>query len=76
MLGDVGAVEQNAAARCAELAGDQVEISGLAGAVRADDRGEFARAEAASDAVDRDMAAEADGEVAGFEGQRHGGSGK
>src|SRR6185295_15469127 len=40
---------------------------GLAGAVRADDRGQRARLEGAADAVHRDMATETDGQVAGFE---------
>ena len=40
--GDVLAVEQDLPALGAQLAGDQVEVGGLAGAVRADDRGQRA----------------------------------
>ena len=43
---DIGAVEQDAAAGRGELSGDQIEIGGLAGAVRADDRGQLAGAKA------------------------------
>src|SRR5207249_9005055 len=54
-----------------QLSGDQVEIGGLAGAVRADDRRQFAGPKAAADSVDRDVAAEADGQIAGFERDGH-----
>jgi hypothetical protein len=67
-LRDVGAVEQDAAAGGAQLSGDQIEIGGLAGPVGADDGGQLTRPKRATDAVDRDVAAEANGQVAGFEG--------
>jgi hypothetical protein len=47
-----------------QLAGNQVEVSSLARAVGADDGGECARTERAGHPVDRDVAAEADGQVA------------
>ena len=59
----------------AQLARHQVEIGRLARAVGADDRGELARPERAGDAVDGDMAAEADRQVARFE-RGHGGAGR
>src|SRR5262249_1991700 len=65
---DVVAVEQHVAGARGELTGDQVEIGGLAGTVRPDDRGELAGPEQAADGIDGDMTAEADGEAAGFEG--------
>ena len=68
---DVGAVEDDRAAARAQLAGDEIEIGRLAGAVGPNDRREFTRTESARNAVDGDMAAEADGEVFGFEGSGH-----
>jgi hypothetical protein len=65
--GDIGAVEQDAAAGRTELPGDQVEVGGLAGAVGADNGGQLTGTEAAADRVDRDVAAEANGQIAGFE---------
>ena len=59
---DVLALDQHRAVGGAELPGHQVEIGRLAGAVRPDDGGELARKESAGDVVDRDMAAEADGQ--------------
>ncbi len=70
--GDVGAVEVDAAVGGAQLSGDQIEIGGLAGAVGADDGRQLARPKRAADTVDRDVAAEANGEIAGFE-QGHAG---
>ena len=61
---DVGAVEQHAARAGRQLARDQVEVGGLAGAVGADDRRQRAGVEGRADVIDRDVAAEADGEVA------------
>src|SRR6185437_17054428 len=55
--GDILARDQHRPAGSCELARDQVEVGGLAGAVRPDDGGELARKESARDAVDRDMAA-------------------
>jgi len=66
-LRDVVAVEQDAARGRRDLAGHQVEIGGLAGAVGADDGGQFAGSEGGGDAVDRDVAAEADRQVVGLE---------
>ena len=54
-------------ARRLELAGDQVEIGGLAGAVGADDGRQRARLERAGHGVDGHVAAEADGQVVGGE---------
>src|SRR6267142_2052543 len=61
---DVFAEEQHLAAGRGELAGDQVEVGGLAGAVRPDDRGERAGPELAGHRIDGDMAAEADRQAA------------
>src|ERR1700738_3867706 len=61
--GDVTAIEQDVAFARAQLSGDQVEIGGFAGAVGPDNGGQLARPKNAADAVDRDMAAEADGQV-------------
>ena len=61
--GDVDAVDEDFAAGRAQLARHQVEIGRLAGAVGADDRRQLARPERAAHRVDRDMPAEADGEV-------------
>ena len=58
--GDVLARDEDLAGAGAQLAGDQIEVGGLAGAVRADDGGERAGRERARHVVDRDMAAEAD----------------
>src|SRR6185437_10595393 len=63
----VAAVEQYRARAGAQLARDQVEIGGLAGAVRPDDRGEGAAVEGATDAVNRDMSPKPDGQAACFE---------
>ena len=54
------AVQQHRALAGRQLAGDQVEVGGLAGAVGADDGRQRARLEAARHAVDRHVAAEAD----------------
>ena len=67
LAGDVGAVQPDRAGAGAQLARDQVEVGRLAGAVRADDRGQRAGREGARDAVDGDVAAEADREVACLE---------
>src|SRR6185295_7067170 len=64
---DVFAEEGDAAGRRRQLPGDEVEVGGLAGAVRPDDRGQRARLESTADAIHRDVTAEADGQVAGFE---------
>jgi len=66
-LRDIGAVEQDTAAGGAQLSGDQIEIGGLAGAVGTDDRGQLTRPKGATDVVDRNMSAEANGQIAGFE---------
>src|SRR6185503_11587189 len=65
--GNVLAEQSNAAARRGKLSRDEVEVGGLAGAVRADDRRERSGLERAADAVHRDMTTEADGQVAGLE---------
>src|SRR5262249_32376981 len=64
---DIAAIEQNLPRRRGKLAGDEIEVSGLAGAIRSDDRGQLARAKRAAHAVDGHVAAEADGEVTRFE---------
>src|SRR3977135_4263107 len=61
---DVLAVEQHPAFGRLELSRDQVEIGGLAGAVRTDDGGELTRTKGATDMVHGDVAAEADRQVA------------
>src|SRR4051812_44721753 len=65
---NVAPVEQHFARARSKLAGDEVEVGGLAGAVRSNDRGELAGAKCAADRVDGDMAPEADGEPARLEG--------
>src|SRR5690606_37486133 len=69
--GDVAPAEAHDAGAGAQLAGDQVEEGGLAGAVGTDDRGERARMEGTADLVDRDVTAEADRQADGFERRRH-----
>ena len=69
--GHVLPVDQDRAVGGAQLARDQVEVGRLAGAVRPDDGGELAGPEGAGDVIDRDMAAEADGQVARLERRRH-----
>src|SRR5262245_32706210 len=64
---DVLAEQRDAAGARRQLSRNQVEVGGLAGAVRADDRRERPGLERAADAVHRDMTPEADGQVAGFE---------
>ena len=65
---DVLPVEQDLTRARGKLPGDQVEIGGLAGAVRPDDRGQLAGPERATHRIDGHVAAEANGEIAGFEG--------
>ena len=65
---DVPPVEQDLARARGKLPGDQVEVGGLARAVRPDDRGQFAGPERATHRIDGHVAAEANGEIAGFEG--------
>src|SRR6185369_5351399 len=60
---DVGAVEPDRAGARAQLPRDQVEVRRLAGAVRADDRGQRPGSEPARDTVDGDVAAEPDREL-------------
>ena len=60
--GDVAPLQQHLAGGRGQLAGDQVEIGGLARPVGADDGGQLPRPEGAGDAVHRDMPAEADGQ--------------
>ena len=70
--GDVHAVEQHVAGAGRQLAGDEIEIGGLAGAVGPDDGGERAGLERGAHGVDGDVAAEADGEAARFQNRvRH-----
>jgi hypothetical protein len=52
-----------------DLPRNEIEISGLAGAVGSDDGGQFTGPEAAADSVDRHMAAKADGQAIRF--QKH-----
>jgi hypothetical protein len=67
---DVLAVQEDRAFGRRELPGHQVEIGGLAGAVRPDDGGQFVPARKAQlTRVDRHVPAEADGQVHGF--QKH-----
>src|SRR5947208_8715 len=65
------AVEQNLAGAGAQLPRDQIEVSGLAGAVRSDDGGELARTKRACHRVHGDMSAEADRQVARLEMRAH-----
>src|SRR6185503_15176474 len=67
----VFAEQRHRAARRRQLAGNEIEVGSLAGAVRADDRRERSRLERAADAVHRDMTPEADGQVAGFENRSY-----
>src|SRR5207248_5593791 len=64
---EVASIERDGARAGFQLAGDQVEVGGLARAVRPHDGGQRPRLEAAGDGVDRDVAAEADGQVPGDE---------
>src|ERR1700685_3619228 len=66
--GDVSALEQHAATARFELARDQVEISGLARAIRADNGGQRAGMKRATHCVDGEMAAETDAQVPRFKG--------
>ena len=68
---DVVRRREHAAGGRPELAGDQVEVGRLAGAVGADDRGQRAGMERAAHPVDGDVAAEADGQVARLRAARH-----
>src|SRR5690606_1566416 len=68
--GDVAPAEAHDAGAGAQLAGDQVEVGGLAGAVGTDDRGERARMEGTAHLVDRHVAAEADREAHRLERRR------
>jgi hypothetical protein len=70
--GDVLASQQHAALAGLQLPGDEVEIGRLARAVGPDDGSERAGQERARNVVDGHVAAEADGEVAGFEHGRAG----
>ena len=63
----VAPIERDLPGARLELAGDQVEVGGLAGAVGADDGGERARLEGAGHGIHRHVAAEADREVLGGE---------
>ena len=66
---DVPPVEQDLTRACGKLPGDQVEVGGLAGTVRPDDRGQFAGPEGATHRIDGHVAAEANGEVSWFRGR-------
>ena len=68
---DVLALDHDRTLGGAQLARYQVEIGRLARAVRPDDGGELAGPEGAVDMVDRDMAAEPDGQAAGLERRGH-----
>ena len=68
---DIDAAHRDGAGCRAKLAGEQVEIGGLARAIGADDSGELAGAERAGYAVHRDMPAETDGEIARLQGGGH-----
>jgi hypothetical protein len=65
--GDVLALHQHRSGARRQLPRDQVEVGGLAGAVRAHDGREAARGEAARDVIDGHVPAEANGEPARFE---------
>ncbi len=69
--GDVGAVEDDAAAVGREDAGDEVEGGGLAGSVRADERDDAALGHGEAHAIDRLQATEALGEPAHLEQRGH-----
>ena len=72
--GNVLAVHQHAPGRGLQLARHQVEIGGLAGAVRPHDHGECAGIKIGRHGVHRDVAAEADAQVAGGQRWLHGGA--
>src|SRR5262249_60982628 len=59
----VHAVDQNAAGCGRKLTRDQIEVGGLAGAVRSDNGGERAGMEHGAHAVDGDVTAKADGKT-------------
>src|SRR5436190_10906659 len=61
------AVDQHGAGAGGQLSRDQVEVGGLARTVGADDGRQRARMESGAHAVDGDVAAEADGEIARFQ---------
>jgi hypothetical protein len=63
--GNVLAEQADAAARRSQLSGDQIEVGGLAGAVGADDRCQRSLVKGAGHGIHRDLAAEADGQLAG-----------
>src|SRR5438067_6396357 len=67
----VFAIEQDATSAGPQLSGDQVEIGGLASPVGADNGGQLARPKAAADMIDRNMSAEADGQIARLESMAH-----
>src|ERR1700722_587791 len=69
--GDVLALEEERPIRGGKLPRHQVEIGGLAGAVRPHNGGKLARKESAGDVIDRHMAAEADGKPPRLQRRRH-----
>ncbi|MNT36935.1 hypothetical protein D3C72_1730480 [compost metagenome] len=60
--GQVPSVQAHRAGGCAQLAGDEIEVRGLARAVRADDGCQAARRVGAADVVDGHVSAEPDRE--------------
>ena len=64
-------LDQDRAVRGGELPRHEVEVGRLAGAVGPDDGGELAGPEGAGDVVDRNVAAEADGQVPRLERRGH-----
>src|SRR3990172_1458698 len=66
-LADVVAEERHAPAGRPQLAGNEVEVGGLAGAVRTHDRGERPRAKGTGDLIHRDVAPETDAQAVGLE---------
>jgi hypothetical protein len=70
LASDVLVVPQHLPGGRLQLAGHEVKVGGLAGAVGADDGGERAGLEGATHRVDGDVAAEVDGEIARFQ-DRH-----
>src|SRR6202171_6641566 len=70
-LRNIGAIEQDVANGRAQLSGDQIEVGGLAGPVGADNGRQLTGTKYAADTVDRDVPAEADGQIAGFEREGH-----